>query len=143
MTCASTSGLTTGRSVLAAPVNVTIGITSGSSTATCTNTTVLVEGMFITATGIPNNTRIGTITPNTSFTLVTGTTATLVNATATNAGTVFVYDLTSGTPGALQLTEPSGMLPVPVPEKTLGAARAGNDRLHSAAMNAKPIRCRG
>ena len=52
-------------------------------------------------------------------------------------------EITSGTPGALQLTEPSGMLPVPVPEKTLGAARAGNDRLHSAAMNAKPIRCRG
>lgn len=85
VTCASTAGLTTGRSVLAAPVNATIGITTGSSTATCTNTTGLVEGMFITATGIPNNTRIGTITPNTSFTLVTGTTATLVNATATNA----------------------------------------------------------
>lgn len=85
VTCASTTGLTTGRTVLAAPVNVTIGITSGSSTATCTNTTGLVEGMFITATGIPNNTRVGTITPNTSFTLVTGTTATLVNATATNA----------------------------------------------------------
>ena len=84
VTCASTAGLTTGRSVLAAPVNATIGITTGSSTATCTNTTGLVEGMFITATGIPNNTRIGTITPNTSFTLVTGTTATLVNATATN-----------------------------------------------------------
>jgi hypothetical protein len=85
VTCASTTGLTTGRSVLAAPVNVTIGITTGSSTATCANTTGLVEGMFITATGIPNNTRIGTITPNTSFTLVTGTTAALVNATATNA----------------------------------------------------------
>ncbi|MDH4451910.1 MAG: sulfatase-like hydrolase/transferase [Verrucomicrobiota bacterium] len=85
VTCASTAGLTTGRSVLAAPVNATIGITIGQSTATCTNTTGLVEGMFITATGIPNNTRIGTITPNTSFTLVTGTTATLVNATATNA----------------------------------------------------------
>jgi arylsulfatase A-like enzyme len=85
VTCASTAGLTTGRSVLTAPVNATIGITTGSSTATCTNTTGLVEGMFITATGIPNNTRIGTITPNTSFTLVTGTTATLVNATATNA----------------------------------------------------------
>lgn len=85
VTCASTAGLTTGRSVLAAPVNATIGITTGSSTATCTNTTGLVAGMFITATGIPNNTRIGTITPNTSFTLVTGATATLVNATATNA----------------------------------------------------------
>ena len=85
VTCTSTTGLTTGRTVLAAPVNVTIGITSGSSTATCANTTGLVEGMFITATGIPNNTRVGTITPNTSFTLVTGTTATAVNATATNA----------------------------------------------------------
>ena len=84
VTCASTAGLTTGRSVLAAPVNVTIGISTGSSSANCTNTTGLVEGMFITVTGIPNNTRIGTITPNTSFTLVTGTTATLVNATATN-----------------------------------------------------------
>jgi len=63
---------------------VTIGITTGQSTATCTNTTGLVEGMFITATGIPNNTRIGTITTNTSFTLVTGTTATAVNASATN-----------------------------------------------------------
>ncbi len=85
VTCADTTGLTPGRSVLSAPVNVTIGITSGQSTATCADTTGLVEGMFITATGIPNNTRIGTLTPNTSFTLVTGTTATLVNATATNA----------------------------------------------------------
>ena len=84
VTCTSTAGLTTGRTLLAAPVNVTIGITTGQSTATCTNTTGLVEGMFITATGIPNNTRIGTITPNTSFTLVTGTTATAVNASATN-----------------------------------------------------------
>jgi arylsulfatase A-like enzyme len=85
VTCADTTGLTTGRSVLSAPVSVTIGITTGQSTATCTNTTGLVSGMFITATGIPANTRVGTLTPNVSFTLVTGTTATLVNATATNA----------------------------------------------------------
>lgn len=85
VTCASTPGLTAGRALLNAPVGVTIGIANGQSTATCANTTGLVEGMFITATGIPNNTRIGTITPNTSFTLVTGATATLVNATATNA----------------------------------------------------------
>jgi len=85
ITCTSTTGLVVGASVLTATVNVTIGITTGSSTANCTNTASLVPGMFITATGIPNNTRIGTITPNTSFTLVTGTTATPVNATATNA----------------------------------------------------------
>ena len=35
VTCASTAGLTTGRSVLAAPVNVTIGISTGSSSANC------------------------------------------------------------------------------------------------------------
>lgn len=85
VTCASTAGLATGQSVLVSPVNLTIGITNGQSTATCANTMGLVEGMFITATGIPNNTRIGAITPNVSFTLVTGTTATLANATATNA----------------------------------------------------------
>ena len=62
--------------------------------------------MFVAGTGIPNNTRIGAVTTNTSFTLVTGTTATAVNATATGttavAATYFasnatVSSITNGT----------------------------------------------
>jgi len=75
----------------------------GQSTVTCTNTTGLLPGMFLQGTGIPNNTRIGTITPNTSFTLVTGTTATAVNATGTGgttavAATYFASQRSSAVP---------------------------------------------
>ena len=87
VTCADTTGLTTGRSIAGPTVYVTCGLTSGQSTVTCANTTGLLAGMFVTGTGIPNNTRIGSITPNTSFTLVTGTASTPVNATASNAST--------------------------------------------------------
>jgi arylsulfatase A-like enzyme len=87
VTCADTTGLTTGRSIAGPIVYVTCGLTSGQSTVTCANTTGLLAGMSVTGTGIPNNTRIGAITPDTSFTLVTGTAATPVNATATNAST--------------------------------------------------------
>ncbi len=87
VTCADTTGLTTGRAIAGPTVYVTCGLTTGQSTVTCANTTGLLAGMFVTGTGIPNNTRIGSITPNTSFTLVTGTTSTPVTATATNAST--------------------------------------------------------
>ena len=91
VTCASTTGLTTGRSISGPNVYVTCGLTSGQSSVTCTNISGLLPGMALQGTGIPNNTRIGVITPGVSpagsFTLVTGTTATAVNATATNAAT--------------------------------------------------------
>jgi arylsulfatase A-like enzyme len=91
VTCASTTGLTTGRSISGPNVYVTCGLTSGQSSVTCTNITGLLPGMALQGTGIPNNTRIGVITPGVSpagsFTLVTGTTATAVNATVTNAAT--------------------------------------------------------
>ena len=87
VTCASTTGLTAGRNVAGPNVYVTCGVTSGQSSVTCTNTSALLPGMALQGTGIPNNTRIGAITANVSFTLVTGTTATAVNATATGAST--------------------------------------------------------
>ncbi|MGB8168341.1 MAG: sulfatase-like hydrolase/transferase, partial [Chthoniobacteraceae bacterium] len=106
VTCTSTAGLTTGCVVAGPNVYVTCGLTNGQSSVTCTNTTGLLPGMALQGTGIPNNTRIGAITANVSFTLVTGTTATAVNATATNpsaavAATYFptatVSSITNGT----------------------------------------------
>lgn len=108
VTCTSTGSLAAGRTV-AGPVvysAVSCGTTSGQSTVACTDTTGLVAGMFVSGTGIPNNTRIGAVTTNTSFTLVTGTAATPVNATATGstpvAATYFapnstVSSITNGT----------------------------------------------
>lgn len=94
VTCANTAGLTTGRTIAAPNIPITCGLTNGQSSVTCTNLTGLLSGMFVTGTGIPNNTRIGVITPGTSpagsFTLVTGTTSTPVTATATNAATALV-----------------------------------------------------
>jgi len=87
VTCASNTGLTPGQTVSGPTVYLTGGLTTGQSTVTCLNTAGLFPGMFLQGTGIPNNTRIGAITPNTSFTLVTGTTATPVNATSTGAST--------------------------------------------------------
>ena len=90
VTCASTSGLVVGQTIAGPNVYMTCGLTNGQSTVTCANTTGLLAGMTLQGTGIPNNTRIGTITANTSFTLVTGTTAAAVNATATNASAAIV-----------------------------------------------------
>lgn len=89
VTCANTAGLTTGRNIAAPNIYITCGITNSQSSVTCTNITGLLPGMFVSGTGIPNNTRIGVITPGTSpagsFTLVTGTTSKPVAATTTNA----------------------------------------------------------
>ncbi|MBU6302827.1 MAG: sulfatase-like hydrolase/transferase [Verrucomicrobia bacterium] len=87
VTCASTTGLTAGQTMGGPAIYITGVLTTGQSTVTCLNTSGLLPGMFLQGTGIPNNTRIGTITPNTSFTLVTGPTATPVNATGAGGST--------------------------------------------------------
>jgi len=90
VTCTSTTGLVAGQTVAGPNVYVTCGLTNGSSTLTCTNTTGLANGMFISGaggSGIPNNTYIANLVPNTSFTMATGTAGTAVNATATVAST--------------------------------------------------------
>lgn len=88
VTCADTTGLTTGRSVAGPNMYITCGLSSGQPSVSCTDITGLLPGMALQGTGIPNNTRIGIITPGVSpagsFTLVTGTAATAVNATVTN-----------------------------------------------------------
>jgi arylsulfatase A-like enzyme len=88
VTCADTTGLTTGRSVAGPNLYITCGLSIGQSSVSCTDITGLLPGMALQGTGIPNNTRIGVITPGVSpagsFTLVTGTAATAVNATVTN-----------------------------------------------------------
>ena len=79
VTCASTSGLTVGRSLIAPNVYITGSTTSGSAVVTTTSTSTLVVGMFLTGTsGIPASTRILTIDSATQFTMS-------ANATATNA----------------------------------------------------------
>jgi hypothetical protein len=91
VTCTSTAGLTVGRSLYGPVVysTGTCGTTTGSNVVTCANTTGLQVNMFVTGTGIPNGSRIGAITANTSFTLVNGNSpGTAVNATATGSTTV-------------------------------------------------------
>jgi arylsulfatase A-like enzyme len=83
VTCTGTTGLVAGQTVAGPNVFVTCGTTQSQSTVTCTNTTGLAAGMSLQGAGIPNGTRIGTLTPNVSFTMVTGTAGTAVNATAT------------------------------------------------------------
>jgi arylsulfatase A-like enzyme len=79
VTCASTSGLTVGRSIIGPNVYFTGGTTINSPVVTTTSTSSLAVGMFLTGTsGIPASTRILTIDSATQFTLS-------ANATATNA----------------------------------------------------------
>lgn len=63
---------------IAAAVNFTGGTTQNSATVTCSNTAGLQVNMFVQGAGIPANSVIDSIVPNTSFAL-------LSRATATNA----------------------------------------------------------
>lgn len=104
VTCTSTSGLTTGRSVVGPVVNAggTTGTGASAAIITGTDTTNLKAGMFLTgSSGIPNNTRILTIDSATQFTMTAG--STLASATAiTIAASYFptnatVSSITNGT----------------------------------------------
>lgn len=90
VTCASTVGLSAGRAVAGPNVYVTGGTTQNSATVTCTNTTGLAVGMALQGAGIPNNSRIGTLTPNVSFTMVTGASPNIVAANATATASVAI-----------------------------------------------------
>ncbi len=120
VTCASTTGLAPGMTVQGAALRLTnCGTTSASTTVTCADTTGLAVGMYVTANGIPANTRVVSIVTNTSFALsgnanASATVSVLANylnanttiASVTN-GTTFVLSATSfysGTGLALDAT---------------------------------------
>ncbi len=96
VTCASTTGLTTGRSVVGPTVNVsgTTGIGASAAIITGTDTTNLRVGMFLVgSSGIPNNARILTIDSATQFTMTAN--STLASATSiTIAATYFAGNAT-------------------------------------------------
>lgn len=84
VTCADTSKLTVGNIVQGAAISVASCTTSNVTNPTVVltaNTTNLLVGMFVSGTGIPNNSRITAISPGVSFTM---------NNSATAAGTVTV-----------------------------------------------------
>jgi arylsulfatase A-like enzyme len=92
VTCASTSGLLAGRTLVGPNVYVTASTTSGSPTVTTASTATLAAGMFLTGTGIPNGTRILSIDSGTQFTMSANATAT--NASNALAATTFAANTT-------------------------------------------------
>jgi fibronectin-binding autotransporter adhesin len=85
---------------------VTSGTTNGSRTVTITDTTGLVVGQPVTGTGIPANTVINSITPNTNIILTNAATAT--NAAASLSfgavSSVGTGTITINTGGTLQIS---------------------------------------
>ena len=101
VTCASTTGLTAGRSLFGPNTYFTGSINSGTATVAVTSTSTLAAGMFLQGgSGIPNNTRILTIDSATQFTMSANATAT--SASNAMVGTTFapnatVSSITNGT----------------------------------------------
>jgi arylsulfatase A-like enzyme len=93
VTCTSTSGLSTGRTIIGPNVYITGGTTSGSAAVTTSSTSTLAVGMFLTgASGIPNATRILSIDSATQFTMSGNATAT--SASNAIAATYFAPNTT-------------------------------------------------
>lgn len=94
VTCADTSSLTTGRSVVGPTVYVSGTASPSSAVVTGTNTANLLVGMFVTGnTGIPNGARILTIDSSTQFTMTANSTVTSAQ-TVNFAGTYFAGNTT-------------------------------------------------